>query len=84
MNNVKKVLLLIETSRSFGRQIVQGVAQFAAEHRGWHITFQDRSMCERFPEFLNKWNGDGIIARTGDEKVYRQLKRRNRPIRLVA
>jgi len=34
-------------------------------------------MCERFPGFLNDWNGDGIIARTGNEKDYRRLLRLN-------
>lgn len=80
MKTIKKVLLLVETSRTFGRQIIQGVSHFVMEHHDWDIMFQDRSMCERFPGFLSDWNGDGIIARTGNEKAFRQLQRLNIPI----
>ena len=75
----KKVLLLVETSRNFGRQFIQGVSQFAME-KHWNIVFQDRSTFDRFPGFLNDWNGDGIIARTGNEKDYRRLLRLNIPV----
>lgn len=37
-------------------------------------------MCERFPGFLNNWDGDGIIARAGNEKSYRRLERLGIPV----
>lgn len=76
----KQVLLLIETSRSFGRQVIQGISQFTAEHRSWSIIFQDRSIYDRLPEWLRHWDGDGVILRTVDPNVYRQLKRLDIPI----
>lgn len=76
----KKVLLLIETSRSFGRQVIQGISQFVMETRHWNIIFQDRSVHESFPEWLKHWDGDGVISRTGDPLIYRQLRRMNVPV----
>lgn len=80
MRSLKKVLLLIETSRSFGRQLIQGISQFVFEHRTWNIIFQDRSMHERFPEWLRNWDGDGVISRSNDPVVYRTFKRRRIPM----
>lgn len=76
----KKVLLLVETSRSFGRQIIQGVSQYVMEHRDWNIIFQDRSVHERLPEWLKHWDGDGIVSRTSDPSIFRQLKKMNVPV----
>lgn len=76
----KHVLLLIETSRSFGRQIIQGISQFTHEHRNWNIIFQDRSVYDRLPEWIKHWDGDGVILRTVDSSVHRQLKRLDIPI----
>jgi LacI family transcriptional regulator len=76
----KKVLLLVETSRSFGRQIIQGVSQFVVEHRNWNIIFQDRSVLEQFPEWLQYWDGDGIISRADNPVTFKQFKRLNIPV----
>lgn len=76
----KKVLLLIETSRSFGRQVIQGVSQFVTEQRNWNLIFQDRSVHERFPEWLRHWDGDGVISRTSDAETFRQLRRLKVPV----
>lgn len=76
----KQILLLIETSRSFGRQIIQGVSQFVMENRHWMTLFQDRSVHDHFPEWLLHWKGDGAILRTDDKSTYRQLKRLGIPM----
>jgi LacI family transcriptional regulator len=76
----KKVLLLVETSRSFGRQIIQGVSQFIMEHRDWTIIFQDRSVHEKFPDWLKYWDGDGVISRTDDAETFQQLKKLKIPV----
>jgi LacI family transcriptional regulator len=76
----KKVLLLVETSRSFGRQIIQGVSQFVMEHHNWNIIFQDRSVLEQFPEWLQSWDGNGIISRTDNPAMFQQLKRLKIPV----
>ena len=80
MNQKKKVLLLIETSRSFGRQVIQGILRFTTERRNWSLFFGDRSAHEHFPGWLKLWDGDGIISRTGETKMYRQLQKLRIPV----
>ncbi len=75
-----KILLLIETSRSFGRQVIQGVSRFVTEQRNWNLIFQDRSVHERFPEWLKHWDGDGVISRTSEPETYRQLRKLKVPV----
>ena len=58
----KRVLLLIETSREYGRGIISGVTQFVKEHENWNIYFEDRGLNEPKPVHFKYW--DGIISRS--------------------
>jgi LacI family transcriptional regulator len=67
------ILLLIETSRAFGREIVEGIARYALENGPWTIQFEDRTLDSLPPAWLKEWRGEGIIARTVDIKMARML-----------
>jgi LacI family transcriptional regulator len=56
--------LLIETSRAYGRGLVEGIARYAEEHGPWSIYFDERGLCDPLPHWLKNWRGDGIISRT--------------------
>jgi LacI family transcriptional regulator len=58
-----RVALIIETSRGHGRQIVDGVARYAAEHGPWSLRLEPRNLDDRPPSWLKNWEGDGIIVR---------------------
>ena len=58
----KRVLLLIETSREYGRGIISGVTQYVKEHENWNIYFEDRGLNEPKPVHFRYW--DGIISRS--------------------
>lgn len=58
------MLLLIETSRAYGRGLVEGIARYAEEHGPWSIHFDERGLADRLPRWFKDWRGDGIIART--------------------
>ena len=77
---MKRILLVVETSRVYGRGIVTGISQFALEHGGWQIHFEDRGLLEGPSEWLRKWKGDGIISRAATEEVHRILKKKRCPI----
>jgi LacI family transcriptional regulator len=64
MTKPKRILLLVETSRVFGRGVIQGVSQYAKEHGNWLFHFEDRGILEGLPSWLENWQGDGIIARS--------------------
>ena len=68
---MKKIALLTETSRGFGRDFLNGVAQFAQEQRDWLmrlLTPDDLSGRHPFAGF------DGIIARAADAATVRKVR----------
>jgi LacI family transcriptional regulator len=60
----KHVALLVETSRTFGRDILTGVNRYIAEHGHWSVFVELRALDSQVPRWLASWRGDGIIART--------------------
>lgn len=60
---VPHVALIIETSTSFGREVLCGVAQYIREHSPWSLYFTERSANDPVPSWLKQWSGDGVISR---------------------
>jgi LacI family transcriptional regulator len=60
----KHVALLVETSRSYGRDLLKGISRYLAEHEHWSLFLELRALDSRVPRWLSSWQGDGIIART--------------------
>lgn len=61
---VLQVLLLIETSRAYGRGLVEGIARYAEENAPWSILFEERGLTDPLPRWFKQWRGDGILSRT--------------------
>jgi len=61
----KHVALLVETSRSYGRDLLAGINRYIAEHEHWSLFLELRALDSQVPRWLASWQGDGIIARTG-------------------
>ncbi|MDO5552654.1 MAG: DNA-binding transcriptional regulator [Planctomycetia bacterium] len=76
----KEVLLLIETSRSFGRHMVQGVSRYAQLNRNWNYFLFERNVHEEYPEWFKEWEGDGIISRSGVPHLSRILADKGVPV----
>jgi len=64
MASPKQILLLVETSRVFGRGVIEGISRYARERSNWIFHFEDRGILEGLPTWLKNWRGDGIIARS--------------------
>lgn len=58
-----RVALLIESSRSYGRELLMGVAKYIRIHGPWSVEFEEGDPAEHFPEWFTRWSWDGIIAR---------------------
>ncbi len=58
----RRVALLVETSRSYGRGIVGGVSQFLREHDHWSVDFTPIGIKDT-PTWLTNWRGDGVLSR---------------------
>ena len=79
-NAVPQVALLVDTSRSYGRDIVRGVRRYVAEHGPWSLYFEPRDLASGFPDWLRDWPGDGILSRTGDAALLKQLVATKLPV----
>ena len=75
----KAVAILVETSTSWGRRIIQGIGQYAKEHGAWHLFVEPRGMEERL-QLPSQWVGDGIIARINSEEMAARMSRLNIPV----
>ncbi|EAQ81335.1 xylose operon regulatory protein [Blastopirellula marina DSM 3645] len=73
------VLLLIESSRGYGRACLHGVADYCRIHRNWQILHVERRLNEALPEAIQHWNIDGVITRIETDDVMETIDRLGRP-----
>jgi LacI family transcriptional regulator len=65
---------VIETTRAYGRRIIEGAMRFMRENEPWLIEMEPRSLGDPLPRHLRGWNGDGMIARLVDPASLRALR----------
>ncbi len=80
MPAIPQIAVLVDTSRSYGRDIVRGIRRYATEHGPWSLYLEPRDLHSSFPDWLTDWPGDGILARTVDARVLRQLQATGLPV----
>lgn len=68
-SRLRQVLLLVDTSRSYGRGLVRGVARYNQEHGRWSIYFKPHALDAPPPSWLDESRADGILARIGDRRM---------------
>ena len=66
-----KVALLVESSRSYGRELLKGVALFARTRTNWSLLHQEMSMDDTPPDWLEASGVSGVIARVDSHSVKR-------------
>jgi len=59
---MKRIVLLIETSREFGRQLIMGIARYSRLHGPWFFYKEQMGLKSSIPH-LTSWKPDGIIMR---------------------
>ena len=74
------VALLIESSRSYGREICLGAAEYAHQHGEWNFVLQEHDLRTGVPEWLKTWKGDGILCRIYDKKLAAALAKAKCPV----
>ena len=78
-SRIPRVALFIETSRGFGRGLIEGIVQYVREHGPWSIQFEERGLEDPPPKWLKGWRGDGIITRTATRSLARAIRDTGRP-----
>lgn len=80
-SNPDNILLLIETSKAFGRKLLQGVGRFMAERQcNWAVYVEERGKTEKMPQWVNSFDGDGIIAHSSSPAMVKQLQKLGVPV----
>jgi LacI family transcriptional regulator len=74
MAKPKRVLLLIESSRAYGRGCLFGIASYVRAHLNWQLLHLERSVTEALPASIKRWHGDGIIARLETDEVAKAVE----------
>ena len=75
----KRVLLNIETSRAYGRDIIHGISRYLIEHGTWTIYLEDRGLQENH-DWVKNWQGDGIITRTSSYEMAALIAEKQVPV----
>jgi len=78
--HIPHILLLIETSRAYGRQLVKGIGRYARERGPWSFHFEERGIHDLSVQQLDLWQMDGVISRVRDPVVARRLRATRLPL----
>jgi LacI family transcriptional regulator len=78
--HIPKVILVVETSRAFGRRLLLGITKYARLHGPWAFYREPSGLQSSYPK-LKDWHADGIIMRNA--KTSKQLLELNIPTILV-
>ena len=72
----KNVALVIESSRSYGRSLLRGIAQFSRTQGNWSLLYEEMTLDAELPSWLAESKAHGVIARLDDHTIrpLRQLK----------
>ena len=77
---IPKVILVVETSRAFGRRLLLGITKYARLHGPWAFYREPSGLQSSYPK-LKDWHADGIIMRNA--KASKPLLELNIPTILV-
>lgn len=80
MAEMPHVALLIETTRSYGRDLLRGIRRYISEHGPWSVFMELRALESGAPPWLRSWKGQGIITRTGSQKMADAIRRTRLPV----
>jgi LacI family transcriptional regulator len=70
-----RIALLIESSRTTGREILEGIAAYSRTHGSWTFFHEHRTLDDPVPRRLRQWKPHGIIFRLLGRKTLRKICR---------
>jgi LacI family transcriptional regulator len=79
MRRRPRVILLIESSRAYGRGCLQGIAAYVRARGPWSCIHLERGLAESVPVWMERLPADGIIARIENAALVRFLQHRRLP-----
>jgi len=79
MTHRRRIAVLVEWSRAYGRGVLRGISTYARTHGTWKIFHSERRLSDAEPSWLKNWQGDGIIARIESRRLLAQLEQKKLP-----
>lgn len=79
-HQTRRVALLVEWSRVFGRGVLRGIGKYVRAHGQWKAYQTERNLSDMAPSWLRDWKGDGIIVRIENRKLAAQIKEFGVPV----
>lgn len=76
----KSVAMIVETSNSYSRGVIEGIIRFSREHGRWSLYLPEQRCGELVPFWLAGWKGDGIIARIENSAIARAVRAKRVPV----
>jgi LacI family transcriptional regulator len=76
----RRVLLMIETSLAYGRDLLRGINRYVVQHEPWSLYLDQRELMAEPPAWLAQWDGDGIISRWTTPALARQFHAMRQPV----
>lgn len=77
---IPHVAVAVDKSRSYGRELLAGIADFVETRAGWSIYLEARSEGRYARDWLRGWVGDGVLAFIEDPGLARRLLRLRIPV----
>ena len=78
MAGIPKVILLIENSRSHGRELLRGISKYSRLNGPWAF-YNEVDEHEKALPYLKKWGANGMIAHIRNPKFNTNLISKNLP-----
>ena len=72
--------MLVETSNAYARGMLAGVEEFISARGPWTVYLGEHGRGDRPPAWLERWDGDGILARVENENIARALESMRLPV----
>jgi LacI family transcriptional regulator len=79
LRSAARVAVLVDTSTTWGRELITGVHNYSRLHGSWHLYLEARG-AEEVMTVPDGWQGEGIIARIGSPQLARHLQRKRLPV----
>lgn len=76
---VPRVAILVDTSTTWGRNILSGVISYTHAHGRWQIFVEARGIEEHL-QLPSGWKGDGVIARIATPQMAKELRAKKTPV----
>ena len=74
------VALLIESSRSYARELLIGIAKYVRIHGSWSVEFQEGTPIESIPEWFASRRWNGVIAEVNNTVIAKAIRECGAPV----